>query len=568
MSGLVKSNGDQDSAAALAAAYAGIEDYQSRLANDNTYQQYGNAASTFSNPPKTSANPNPYVSKFTSANGNDAFGLGASGTWAKIPGSTRAQYRYEVDNSAYYSTGIIRLRSTGEVGTTVRSEVAELKQNGFINYLYFTDYEVSDPAVSNLNCTPTYDWKTPHDSDCTELQFGPSDDLQGPVHSNDSLLICGSKFESTVETGYRVAGTAKPYNIPSSTCSAAQFTYQAGYAPVYSPPITMPATNLNMKQETRSDLTDTTVPRPGCLYTGPTTITFNDGGTMTVRSPWTVKTNWTADASGNPNGGIISGDCGTPGTGVGQLGSSTGQTINVPQNNLIYVQNVPHTTSNDPNYYSTSAKPTGLSCTGAAGGSTTGNGLGYPAAGEVAPTYASGTASYGCDTGDVFVKGTVQGKVTVAAENYVYVTDDLKYSTTDASNNLLGLVGNGAVWVYNPVDSNGALLDTSNTGITIDAAILSVLHTFQVQNYKAAGFKGNLTVLGSIAQKFRGAVGSTTSDRNGNVISRTGYTKVYLYDSRLRYTAPPKFLTPVSTSYGVSTLTETKPAFTANGGDR
>ena len=48
LSGVVKARTDQDWNGAMAAAYAGIEEYQSRLSNDNTYQQYGNSASPFS----------------------------------------------------------------------------------------------------------------------------------------------------------------------------------------------------------------------------------------------------------------------------------------------------------------------------------------------------------------------------------------------------------------------------------------------------------------------------------------------------------------------------------------
>jgi hypothetical protein len=47
-SGLKKADGDQDFNGALAAAYAGVEEYQSRLANDNSYQQYGDSDAPFS----------------------------------------------------------------------------------------------------------------------------------------------------------------------------------------------------------------------------------------------------------------------------------------------------------------------------------------------------------------------------------------------------------------------------------------------------------------------------------------------------------------------------------------
>jgi hypothetical protein len=66
---------------------------------------------------------------------------------------------------------------------------------------------------------------------------------------------------------------------------------------------------------------------------------------------------------------------------------------------------------------------------------------------------------------------------------------------------MLGLVGNNAVWVWNPVRCTAACgtATTISSGSsatyanlladnrTIQAAILSVAHTFQAQNYSVAG---------------------------------------------------------------------------------
>ena len=94
-----------------------------------------------------------------------------------------------------------------------------------------------------------------------------------------------------------------------------------------------------------------------------------------------------------------------------------------------------------------------------------------------------------------------------------------------------------------------------DNGRTINAAILSVNHTFQVQNYDIGSSRGTLMVSGAIAQNFRGAVGT----------GRTGYVKDYLYDQRFRNIAPPKFMVPVSTTYGVSVQVEVGKAFNADG---
>lgn len=564
-SGSVKSRTDEDSAAAMSAAYAGIEDYQSKLAANNAYPLFGAGQTEFS---KASSFPR-------GTDGNPAFGYGASGpnaTWATIDNGARASFRYEVDNSKYYDNGVLRVRSTGRVGQITRSVVADLKQDGFIDYLYFTDYELSDPefglTTSKQNCVPTYDWDVKHADNCDELQFGSSDVLDGPVRTNDTLLICNSTFKRSVETAYRPSSsTARKYKIVSG-CGTPTFSVPVASTDKFP----MPATNLEMLQETRNDLKDSTVPRPGCLYTGPTTITLTADGKMTVRSPWTLATN----IKGTPvSGGDTLAACGQPGTAKGQLGSADGATVDVPANNLVYVQSVTRSAdaskTPDPNDWTTGRFPSydnknGATkyCTGGAGGSSTGNGVGYPRQGETAPSTSSTNPSYGCEKGDVFVEGTLKGNLTIAADNYVYVTDDITY--TNSEQDILGLVGQQAVLVYNPVKNctvnsstgvgNGTYLyPGSNADRTIQAAILSVGHTFTVQNFRC-GARGDLIIKGSIAQKFRGAVGQA----NGS-----GFSKKYGYDNRLRYTAPPKFLSPVSTSYGVSRLTESKTAFTSKG---
>ena len=551
ISGLTKANHDQDYSGALAAAYAGIEEYQSRLANDTTYAQYGNTAANFSS--------GSTLTLPSGSQANNAFGVGPSAQWATVAGSGGlAQYRYEVNNSAYSSTGIIKIRSTGLVGNLTRSIVANLKQQGFIDFLYFTDYEIQDPIISSdpSSCA-MYAWAG-RDSSCQTIKFGVNDVIKGPVHSNDTLQICGSTFNNgVVSTSNNTPdGAGNLYRIPSSSCGTANFGPGNIYKPVYGPVVGMPSTNSQLVKETRSDLLALGVPNPGCLYTGPTSITYNLSGTMTVRSPWTIFTN----TAGSPaSSGTISSRCGTPGAGTNTLGSSTGQTLAVPTQAVIFVQTVP-LVSSDPNYWGPRIPP-GYSCTGAAGGRTIGNGLGFPTTNEVAP---SGTSTpYGCQNGDVFVKGTLSGNTaagsqeTVAADNYIYITGDLRYN--DPSADLLGLVGNNAVWVWNPLTSRNANILT-DTNREVDAAVLSLNHTFQVQNYAGGSVRGTLSVDGAIAQRFRGPVGSGTSS---GIVS--GYAKNYLYDARLKYTAPPKFLSPVTTTYGVTTWIDVAPAFAADG---
>ncbi|MCU1579256.1 MAG: hypothetical protein JWP19_1460 [Rhodoglobus sp.] len=547
MGGLRKTDTDQDWNGALDAAFAGVEEYQSRLATDSSYYTYGDKTAPFSVLTGSTKLTLP-----TGATANPAFGLGVSGTWASVPGSTPvANFRYEVDNSDYTTTGGIRIRSTGRVGQVTRSIVADLKQSGFIDYLYFTDYEVQDPDQTGLGQCATHIWEG-RSGGCAAIRFGSTDVIDGPVHSNDTLTICQTTFNGKVTS----SNPGLPMVITPSGCSAA--TYAVGTGPLYQPEITMPATNAQLKKETRNDLTGSEVPLPGCLYTGPTVITFTSDGKMNVKSPWTLVTNY-SETSGVASSSPAA--CGTPGTATGALGSVDGATIDTIPSNVVYVQNVP-TVATDPNYRSTT--PANFSCVNSNAGWTFGSSsttlTQYPAANEITPSGSTSTKpAYGCKNGDVFVKGTFKGAMTIGAENYIYVTGDLTYS--DASKDILGLVGNGAVWVWNPMKSSGGSNPTispllTDSGRTIQAAIISVLHTFQVQNYDQGSLRGTLTIKGSIAQEFRGPVGT---------VGATGYVKAYKYDSRLAYLAPPKFLSPVSSSYGVSQFADVPAAFLATG---
>ncbi|MGT2425927.1 hypothetical protein [Amnibacterium kyonggiense] len=134
----------------------------------------------------------------------------------------------------------------------------------------------------------------------------------------------------------------------------------------------------------------------------------------------------------------------------------------------------------------------------------------------------------------------MSGKMTIASDNYIYATGNITYS--HPGSDVLGLVGNNGVLVWNPLQgiqwygstpySGSSLL--GDTDREIDAAVLSPVHTFQVQNYNAGPPRGTLTMLGSIAQRFRGPVATTS----GSSVA-SGYAKNYLYDARFTTVTPP-----------------------------
>jgi hypothetical protein len=127
---------------------------------------------------------------------------------------------------------------------------------------------------------------------------------------------------------------------------------------------------------------------------------------------------------------------------------------------------------------------------------------------------------------------------------------------------VLGLIANNFVRVAHRVTrtdpTNPSSCTTENSAqhpavgdLEIDAAILSLNHSFIVDNYACGASLGTLTVFGAIAQRFRGPVGTSAG---------TGYIKDYNYDDRLKYRSPPYFLEPVSAAWHVVRVNEQAPA--------
>lgn len=558
-SGATKTVSDRDNANAMAAAYAGLADYQSRVNADNTYAtKFGDSRAAFSTG-------DTFASGYAS---NAAFT-----SWVAVPDSNGAGgttfYRYAVDNSIYGQQGIVRVQVTGKAGNTTRTLVANVKPDGFSNYLYWTDYESGDPTVTGESCTNVYqnaDFNAKPSnggSACTKIQFQSGDVLNGPIRSNDMLFICGGTFKSTVQSAQGWSNrTCNPTKTPS-------FQYYSGYQPEivgsYTPPSTISAGRDRMYAD---DTTITgTSTGTGCLYTGPTQITFTGDGYMTIKSPLTLYTNLKKTS---PYGTNDEPKCGA----LSDLqGSGARVKTSLLKNNLVYVQDEPASagsgSSTNPNYYWskwTNKNSAPSACMKSA--SVADNGLGFPYTWkkgsttytESKPVKASGgsfdySAAYACSKGDLFVSGKVDQSISLVAENDVYITGDLTYATPRAASTVLGLVGQEAVMVWNPMYNGSAIFGDDRK---IEAAILSNQGTFTVQNYSVGGDRGTLTVNGSIAQRYRGAVGQGSN----------GYLKAYGYDSSLASYTPPFFPQPVITTYKVTSQIEVKAAYDANGNPR
>ena len=504
-----RAHGEQSSQGAIAAAQAGIDDYVHRLNAQDAYWQYSS----------TTAPPD----------GNQAFSPSTCTKTAlttcrfvAVPGgASEGTFTYRADISELTTTGVITLHALGRVQNDVRSVRVALRQQSFLDFLYFTDYETNDPvtygdasdvAWAETNCRRhRYDNPT-RPSGCRDITWISGDVVNGPFHTNDRWVTSGAPSW--------LAATSGSSPSPLYTSSSGTPTYAV--APFYQPPLQLPPTNSAIRVQA-----DYTVGNTGCLFTGPTQIVLT-GATMSVRSPYTRQS----------------------GTGCGTWPRATAQTINIPANGVVYVQNVP---SSGPNAFTGSSCPTSISSTTL----PTPVPLGYPIASDV-------TTGYGCRHGDVFIEGNLDGRLTVAADDTVIITWNLtRQSSAPNSDDLLGLVANNFVQIYHPVDEDENNLDTrpgtsgtqTFSNPTIQAAMLSVGHSFIVQNYGDGSPIGTLNVFGAIAQLFRGPVG-TFATVGGVPTVQSGYLKNYVYDTRLQFISPPHFLDPVAAEWRVRTWVE------------
>jgi hypothetical protein len=516
---------DQDWSAALAAAEAGIDDYLFRLNENDQYYLYGNPAGS----PAKPAPPD----------GNKAFTQ-----WVPVPGASASTtcpaaptnvpcFRYTADTTNLVAQGAIILSATGRVNKVTRVVQTTLRRKAFIDYLYFTDYETFDPATytgspftpAEAQAACSFHRFDGRDPSCWNIYFQDADTINGPLHTNDALGICGDPtFNGAVTTSW---STSPPrYFVGGSGCSGSSPNFQPG-DPKYADPLTMPPSNAAIRADA-----DQTQGGTGCLFTGPTQITLNSNGTMSVVSPFTK---WPA----TPN------NC-QPGT-----------NIPLPANGVIYVQNVP-STSSDPNYTSGCITSTQIN-----GSSTVNHPLGYPQRYDI--------TTYGCRNGDVFLQGILKGRLTIAAENNIDVVGNTTYQGGTGGSDLLGLISNNYVEIYHPVGDSSApsscrsgssyggyynleRFSCSSTAFAnpiVQAALLSVNHSFRVQNYQYGEDNlGNITLNGAIAQRYRGPVA---------LIGASGYGKNYNYDQRLKYQSPPRFLQPVAAAWQVVTWIEQAP---------
>ena len=192
--------------------------------------------------------------------------------------------------SGQAANGTFRIQATGYSRNVSRTIVSTFRRKGFLNYVYYTQYETLDPATyypaNPPDCAHPYGQRP---QSCGSINFTTGDAINGPMHSEDSLSICGNptfgrNSRDAIETVPTPGHYAGPGGCSDYFLAGVRGTFKAPANSVIPPP-----NNGELLATAQSG---------GWTFTGTTHIVLN-GATMTVtKSDGTTQTGW-------PTNGVI-----------------------------------------------------------------------------------------------------------------------------------------------------------------------------------------------------------------------------------------------------------------------
>jgi hypothetical protein len=439
-----------------------------------------------------------------------------------------------------------RIKSTGvaktDTGSNVeeRTIIATFKVTGFLDFIYYTNYETEDPALYSSSTAASeckekyYDEWSPKGLNCQVITFAEGDKVDGPMHTNDATRVEGGATFGR-----------KEQKAPADKVEIYQGTYpEDSGEKCTGSPIFYTENKCYEKGEVivppPSDESLTAYVKPKYEFKGQTRLILN-GTTNNIN---------VVRFAGPPEYKEVK------------------ETLPWPENGLIYV--------------------TAETCEA------------FSAHG--ADTHEEVEETKGC--GNVYVSGTYSKSLTVAGANDVIVNGNLyptgtapKTGESAPGTATLGLIASEYVRIYHPVPTtyaptsgkcktfeperfvkvedkkNGSNCEYTNEARECDveknlsasedpnkwgslenvfvyAAILSTSHSFLVDNYNCGPALGELHVYGAVAQDYRGIVATSGG---------TGYKKDYEYDGRLATDEPPYFLAPLKAGWKVIRETASSP---------
>lgn len=384
--------------------------------------------------------------------------------------------------------------SQSHANVRTRSIVATFRVTGFLDYVYFTQYEDEDPEVngqSAAECERYYKvGASTRSGNCVNIIFASEDSVNGPMHTNDSALVeCSSKL-SFGRAKQSPPDAVEMYGGPlpasgGSACPKGSPTYNTeGGAPSKGEELRPPQSDTSLKLYVE----------PQNKFAGVTHIVLN-GSKVNVKYWKNVSGTLKAEEENiEPKNGLI----------YVTANPAAGCTFKFSENS-----------SDEPDSAAEVAKETGCA--------------------------------------NVYVSGNYSRPLTIAAEGELIVNGPITPTGVTAGNPptgtaTLGLIATYYVRVFHPCTQGGDEQSGYLANPWIYAAMLSTAHSFIVDNYECGKQQklGTLNVYGAIGQKFRGPVG---------LVGQSGYHKNYIYDERLATDEPPYFLSPLKAGWKVVRVT-------------
>jgi Tfp pilus assembly protein PilE len=350
-----------------------------------------------------------------------------------------------------------RVESIGTAGNkavasdyATRKLVATFHVVGFLNFIYFTQYEDGDPSLyggPTAGCENYYATrvKLGVNNECVTIVFANSDTVEGPMHSDDAVDVCGKAFFG--RKGHNPPDGVQINGGVYSSCGGAEATfYTANGKSTVGKELLTPEGDTSLA---------TYVKEGGDEFTGSTHIVLN--GTTNTMAVTNAK--------------------------------NETKTYEWPTNGLVYVR----------------ASESGCGYTYEDSPAKTDNATEAKEEVNCGNVYVSGTYSKPL---------TVAGEEDLIINGNIYPTSVKTLGEEPTGTATLGLIAGHYVRVYHPITSttcskaeNGK---ESLENPWIYAAILSTNHSFAVDNFECGKGLGNLNVYGAIGQRFRGIVGQTS----------------------------------------------------------
>ena len=155
-----------------------------------------------------------------------------------------------VENNQYSMidpSGNMRLRISGRSRGEVRTVLATLRRQNFLDFIYFTDFETlgpgdlrdhrRQPAAPRTSARPTAKRAR---ASARRSSSRPADFIKGPLHTNDNVRVCGSPtFGRNSRDAIEIVGTPAYETSPAERLLARR-------SPNYQGTLVNPASALGM----------------------------------------------------------------------------------------------------------------------------------------------------------------------------------------------------------------------------------------------------------------------------------------------------------------------------------